>query len=94
MTGRINIVVDASPDAAYRIKTLALFDGLVRPGFVNFIGRFTVQPVIGATKAETLRRDDTHMIRRKGLTERADTIHAQWGLRADKWLRVFKPVVA
>jgi len=28
------------------------------------------------------------------LSERADTIHAQWGLRADKWLRVFKPVVA
>jgi len=26
------------------------------------------------------------------LQERADTIHALWGLPASKWLRVFKPV--
>jgi len=28
------------------------------------------------------------------LAERADAIKAQWGLPADKWVRVFKPVVA
>jgi spermidine synthase len=26
------------------------------------------------------------------LMERADTIQRQWGLPADKWVRVFKPV--
>ena len=28
------------------------------------------------------------------LLARADTIQRQWGLPADKWVRVFKPVVA
>ena len=32
--------------------------------------------------------------KRSLLTERADTIKAQWGLPADKWVRVFKPVNA
>jgi spermidine synthase len=32
--------------------------------------------------------------KRSVLTERADTIKAQWGLPADKWVRVFKPVNA
>ena len=32
--------------------------------------------------------------KRSVLTERADTIKAQWGLPADKWVRVFKPVIA
>ncbi len=29
---------------------------------------------------------------RKLLSERADTIASLWGLPADKWVRVFKPV--
>jgi spermidine synthase len=32
--------------------------------------------------------------KRSVLAERADTIKAQWGLPADKWVRVFKPVIA
>lgn len=32
--------------------------------------------------------------KRSVLTERADTIKSQWGLPADKWVRVFKPVIA
>ena len=32
--------------------------------------------------------------KRSVLTERADTIKTQWGLPADKWVRVFKPVIA
>jgi spermidine synthase len=32
--------------------------------------------------------------KRSVLAERADTIKIQWGLPADKWVRVFKPVIA
>jgi spermidine synthase len=32
--------------------------------------------------------------KRSVLAERADTIKTQWGLPADKWVRVFKPVIA
>ena len=32
--------------------------------------------------------------KRSLLAERAEAIKAQWGLPADKWVRVFKPVIA
>jgi hypothetical protein len=46
-------------------------DGLVRPGGIDFIGSFAIQPVISAAQAGSLRADYAYVGRGKGLTEGA-----------------------
>ena len=57
----LNKLIHSGPVALLFIKGAALFNGLVGTGWIDLIGGFAVQPVIGTAQARAFGSDDTDM---------------------------------
>ena len=66
--------IDPLPLAQNRIQAFALFDRLVGSGGIDFIGCFTIHPVIGTAQPGPFGADRAHMVGGKGLAKGAGVV--------------------
>ena len=71
MRALLGIINRPLPVPHIPIQQLTQLDRLVRASWINAKARFAVQPVIRPTQAQPFRADNTNVIRRKALAQRA-----------------------